>query len=80
MFALSLTVYEIFAKQEKCQNFNLENEGQGQGVEKWDLRYSTRRIPSHIGEFAEFEIPGNIRLRKIIRAHTFTARDMGDNL
>ena len=29
MFALSLTVYEIFAKQQKCQNFYLENKGQG---------------------------------------------------
>ena len=30
MFALSLTVCEIFAKQEKCRNFDLENEEQGQ--------------------------------------------------
>ena len=30
MFALSLTNYEIFANQEKCQNFYLESECQGQ--------------------------------------------------
>ena len=28
MFALYLTVYEIFANYEKCQNFDLKNEGQ----------------------------------------------------
>ena len=31
MFVLSLTVCEIFANQEKCQNFDREDEGQGQG-------------------------------------------------
>ena len=30
IFALSLTVCEIFAKQGKCQNFDPENEGQVQ--------------------------------------------------
>ena len=34
MLALSLTVYEIFANYEKCQYVDLENEDQGQGVEK----------------------------------------------
>ena len=30
--------FEIFAIQEKCQkNFDLENEGRGQGVEEWGL-------------------------------------------
>ena len=28
---------EIFAKQTKCQQFDLENEGQGKGIEKWNL-------------------------------------------
>ena len=36
MFALSLTGYEIFTHQEKYQNFDRENEGQGEGVEKRD--------------------------------------------
>ena len=26
----SLTLYEVFAKQEKCQNFDLDNGGQSQ--------------------------------------------------
>ena len=34
MVALSLTVDEIFAHQEECQNFDLENGGQSQGVEE----------------------------------------------
>ena len=44
MFALSFTIYEIFAKQEKCQNFGLENEDQGQGVEEQDVRHSTGNV------------------------------------
>ena len=42
MFALSLTVCEIFGKQEKCQNCGVENEGQDQRVEERDLRHSIR--------------------------------------
>ena len=38
-FALSLTIYEISANKENCQNPDLENEGQGQEVEKLDLRH-----------------------------------------
>ena len=51
MFALSLTVYEIFANQEKCQNFDLENEGHGQDIEKPYYRNSTRNIRIHTGDF-----------------------------
>ena len=53
MVALTLTVCEIFAKQEKIQNFDLENEGQVQGVEKRDLRNSTRNGRINIGFFSE---------------------------
>ena len=31
MFALALTIYEIFASQIKFQKFDFENEGQGHG-------------------------------------------------
>ena len=51
MFAISLTVYEIFAKHEKCKNFDLEIEGQGQKVEERDLRHSTESVRIHIGDF-----------------------------
>ena len=55
MFALSLTVCEIFSKQEKCQNCDLENECQGQGVEERDLRHSTGNLRMHIRDiFLEF--------------------------
>ena len=38
IFALSLTIYEIFAKTNKiCQMFYLENESHVQGREKRDL-------------------------------------------
>ena len=50
MFALSLTVYEIVSNQEICQKFDLENEGEVQGVEERDLRHSTRNVGIHIGE------------------------------
>ena len=42
MFAISRTIEEIFANRIKRLKFDLKNEGQGQGVEKLDLRYSTR--------------------------------------
>ena len=64
MFALTFTFYEIFAKLEKFQNFDLENEGQGQGLEKRDFRHSTINVLFHIVDFSEFWLPGNIRLRK----------------
>ena len=37
MFALSLIVYAIFVNKEKRHNFDLENEDQGQEVEKQDI-------------------------------------------
>ena len=51
IFAISLTVCEIFAQQEKCQNSDFENDSQGQGVEELDLRHSTGHVRFHIGEF-----------------------------
>ena len=51
MFALSLTVCEILTKQEKRQHFDLENEGQGQRVEEYDLRHLIRNFRNHIGDY-----------------------------
>ena len=48
-FALSLTVYDIFAIQVKCKMFDLENEDLGQG-EKRNLRHSTGNVWFYIGE------------------------------
>ena len=39
MFVGSVTIYDIYANQIKCQKFDLENEGHGQGGEKGDLRH-----------------------------------------
>ena len=50
-FALSLTIYEIFSNQEECQNFDLEDEGLGHGVEKWDLCHLTKIVRIHVGDF-----------------------------
>ena len=50
MFALSLTIYEIFANK-KNGNFDLENEGQDQEVAKRGLRHSARNVQVHIGDF-----------------------------
>ena len=44
MFALSLTIYEIFTNKEKFQNVDLENEGQDQGGEKQALRHSIGNV------------------------------------
>ena len=51
MFALSLTIYEISAKQIKCQNFDLEYEGQAKGVEKCHLRHSTGNVRIYVIDF-----------------------------
>ena len=61
---LSLTVYEIFAKQGKCQNFYLENESQYQGIEERDLRHSTRNVRIHI---SDFNYLANIHLHKKVK-------------
>ena len=42
MFALSLTIYDVIAILENCQNFDLENESQG--LKEWDLRHSTGNV------------------------------------
>ena len=44
MFALSLINGEIFAKLIKCKSFDVENEGQGQGLEEQDLRHSAGNV------------------------------------
>ena len=51
---LSLTVYEIFAKQKKIQKFDHENEGQCQGDEKLELRHSSGNVRFYIGDTSEF--------------------------
>ena len=48
MFAISLTVFEIFAKQDKCRNFHFENDDQG--IEEKDLCHSTKGLKIRIGE------------------------------
>ena len=55
MFAISITICEIFAKQIiKCKSFDLENEVQDQGVEERDLRHAIGNVRIHIGVFSEF--------------------------
>ena len=50
MFALSLTICKIFAET-KRKKFDLTNEGQGQGVEKRDLRQSAGKVRFDVGDF-----------------------------
>ena len=51
IFALSLTIYEIFAIHIKCQKFDRENEGKDHGVEKQELRRSTENVRFYIVDF-----------------------------
>ena len=46
MFALSITICEIFANEIKCQTFYIKNEGQDQGEEKRVLRYRLEMFDS----------------------------------
>ena len=48
--SISLTIYEIFTKQLKCEAFDLENEGQGQGREKRNLHHSIVNVQFHIAD------------------------------
>ena len=47
-----VTIFEIFANQIKFQKFDLENEGEGQEVEKPDLCHSTGHVCCYIGDFS----------------------------
>ena len=72
MFSLSLTideifVHKIFVNHDKCENFSLENEGQGQREEKLDFRHSTRNVRVHIRD--DFE-----NVSYAIRQDTFTQK------
>ena len=85
MFALSLTIYEIFENQIKCKMFYLKNEGQGQ-VGKRDLRHSTGNVRIFIGNFLQnYSFPEKYAYAKG-NAHTnsghkdtrkYAARDTG---
>ena len=69
MFASSLTIYKIFAKQIKYQKFDLEKEDRDQVDEKEDLRHSTENVLLRIGDFvSEFQLRRKILLHK--RSHT----------
>ena len=54
MFAFFLCTHEKFANQIKCQKFDIEDEGQGHGAEKRDLRHSTGNVRFSIGVFHNF--------------------------
>ena len=81
MFALSLTVYVIFANQEKCANFDIENEGDGYVIKGRDLHRSTENFRIYTVDFFFRSLA--------TRQHTFTqkadiythtARDRGAKL
>ena len=73
MFARFFTIYKLLTNQEKCPNFHLKNEGQGQAVEKRDLCHSSRNDQIHMGDF--FSILASWQhtfMQKNIRTHTYT--------
>ena len=75
IFVLSVTIWEIFTKQEKFQNFSLENEAQDQGAEERDLRHSAGNVRLHIDEFLQnFSYVATWVTQKV---DTRTARDRG---
>ena len=74
MFALALTMYEIFANHIKWQN--TWRSRTRRGGEKRDLCLSTGKVRFHIGDFfKEFEPRGNVRLRK--KTNTLVQRETG---
>ena len=80
VFALYLNIDEICTNQKQCQKSGLENEGQCQLVEKWDLRHSTGNVQFYICDFfPEFQLPGKGKRTFMQKGntHTHTKRDMG---
>ena len=72
MFAVTLTICEIFAKLISYQKFNIENEGQG--GEKLDLYHLARNVRFHIGEFFRIVVTWKYTfMQKVIHlTHTHT--------
>ena len=72
MFALSLTIYEIFANQEICKHFTSELKGK---VKEYKRPTCTIRLEV-FGFIFRIVLSGNMRLRKRtpIHAHTFSER------
>ena len=73
MFALSLTICEIFRKVIKEQEYDLQNEGQFWRGRKRDLRHSTRCVLFHMREF--FEILAtweHTSMQKVTHTHKYT--------
>ena len=69
MFALSLTIYEIFANKINSTSL-LENESLGQG-EKQNLFHSTGNVRFYIAEFfSQFDLPGNKYMFTQVDTHT----------
>ena len=56
MFALSFTIYVIFANQIRWQQFELENKSQGRQGEKRHLHHSTGNLWFYIADFSEFQL------------------------
>ena len=79
MFALSLTVCEIFANYEKCQKFDLENLGLGQGIAELDLGQSTGNVGIHIGIFRILAIWEQTLTQKVTHGHIHKARNRGED-
>ena len=79
MFALSLTVCDIFATQEKCQNFDLENECQVQGEKNGTCAIRLEIVESILVIF--FRILATWEhtfMQKATHILTHTARDSRD--
>ena len=76
IFSLSLTISKIFAKQEKCRNFDLENDGQG--IEEQELCHLTANVRIHIGEL--FQNFSYLVTYVYAKGNTHRARDYQQNL
>ena len=76
-FALSLTIYEIFANVINFHNVDFENEGQGRGSRKWDSRHSTGNDQFHIVDFFRILVLWEHTFTQTHR-YTHTTRDRGD--
>ena len=79
MFALSLTIYEIFAIQENPKILDLENKGQGQGIEERGLSRSTGNVKIYIIDFFNFSYQTKSSMHNWLKTRTKTIPVYEDN-
>ena len=78
IFALPITIYEIFANQENCQSFDSENGGQGQRVDNRICALQTEMFESIWLIFSVLSYQAtHVYVKDSTHSHLHTQREIG---